>query len=98
MERFMRGHWQYRQEGDFGTMSADMEWFQLELALANWHLDAALSAAAEAVQYHRDKAQQSYSRAVAALTSATLSEDQRAEVERRIHAVRSRLEPAPDTH
>ncbi len=94
----MRGHWQYRQEGDFGTMSADMAWFQVQLALANWHLDAAISAPTEAARHHREKAHESCERVVAALTSATLSASQREEVERRIGAVRSRLEPAPDAH
>ena len=79
-------------------MGTDMEWFQIQLALAHWHLDAAVSGAADTMRYHREKAQEVYTRVLSAATSSVLNADQRDEIERRIVALRSRLEPAADSH
>jgi hypothetical protein len=75
-----------------------MEWLQTQLALAHWHLDAATSAAADAVRVHRQKAQEIYTRMVNSLARANLNPDERPEIERRIEGLASRLEPESGLH
>jgi hypothetical protein len=78
-------------------MGTDIAWFQMQLALVQWHLDAALSAALEAVRHHhREKAREAYVQAIAVLPSAKLNPDQREEVARRIAALHLRLGPLAD--
>lgn len=79
-------------------MTADVEWFEIQLAVANWNLDAALSAPAKAVPDHREKAQETCTQMLAALTNADLSLDQREQIEQRINALKVRLEALPDSH
>ncbi len=79
-------------------MSKDMEWFQTQLALAHWHLDGAISTAADAARHHRDSAQEIYTRVLNSLSRANLAPEERMEIQRRMGALSSRLKPSNDHH
>lgn len=79
-----------------GTKCHDLKWIQTQLTLARWYLDAASSAAAEAMRNNLRHAQSMYDVAMRALSQLDVDEDQRASIERELSELRARLETAEE--
>ena len=72
------------------------EMLQNQVTLAQWHLDAALSAQPDIARVHLHRAQEAYTQALTASARADLNPDERSDVHRRLEALRSRMESARD--
>ncbi|HTX24547.1 MAG TPA: hypothetical protein VMD03_07820 [Steroidobacteraceae bacterium] len=77
-----------------GSQDQDLSSIQTQLTAARWHLDAAVSAPAEAVPHSLQRARDSYESIVGSLSRLNLTAEQRAHLERELSALRSRLEAA----
>jgi hypothetical protein len=77
-----------------GSQDHDLSSIQTQLTAARWHLDAAVSAAAGDVPQSVQRARQIYDSIVRSLAKLSLTPEQRANVERELLALRSRLEAA----
>lgn len=77
-----------------GANHHDFAWIQTQLTVTRWHLDAAGSAAAEAVRHHVEQAQSVFGVTVGRLAVLQLSTEERDSIERELSEVRARLEAA----
>lgn len=74
------------------TKHHDFAWIQTQLILTRWYLDAAASAAAEAVHHHLEQAHRMYEITVRSLTHLRLDEHERSFVERELAVLRVRFD------
>jgi hypothetical protein len=70
----------------------DITWFRLQLTLMRWHLDAARSAATEAVHHYLQRVESAYEMSEHALNRCRLTHDERTEVEIELAALSTELE------
>ncbi len=73
-------------------MRNGIEWFRGQLTLAQWSLDAAVSAQAELARSHLQRAQQIYRGLLQALPGSSLTREQRPEIDRALEEIRIRLQ------
>lgn len=75
-----------------GTKHHDFTWIQTQLTLTRWYLDAAASAAAEAVHHHLEQAHSIYEITARSLAHLSLDEHERSFVERELAVLRVRFD------
>jgi hypothetical protein len=77
-----------------GTMDRDITWIQTQLTMARWYLDAAVTATAESVREHVQRARQSYEGVLQSFSQLDLDGEQREQLEREVSALKARVEAA----
>lgn len=73
-------------------MRNGIEWFRSQVTLAQWSLDAAVSAPVELGRAHRQRALQIYRALLQALPDSSLTREQRPEIDRALEEIRVRLQ------
>jgi hypothetical protein len=74
------------------SVARDIEWLRLQVTLMRWHLDAAGSAAAEAVHQYLRRARNAYENSESALAECQLTHEERREVEMALSSLSTELE------
>ncbi len=77
-----------------GTVDDDIAWLQTQLTVAQWHLDAAVTAPIEAARRNIDKARQAYDSAREAFQELNLSAERRETLARELASLCERLRAA----
>ncbi len=74
-------------------MNEDKEkWFELQLSLIRWHLDAANSASIEKARIHIQKAQEAHAQTCGSLVHASLSKEAQERLEQECSELKARLD------
>jgi hypothetical protein len=73
-------------------MDNDTVWFEAQLSLIRWHLDAAISASLEKARVHFQQAQEVHARTCSSLLAANLSEEIRKRLEHECSELKARLD------
>jgi len=76
------------------AMERDITWIQTQLTMARWYLDAAVSAGAESVHQHVDRARQTYEGIRRALTHLDINTEDREPIEKALSALHERIAAA----
>jgi hypothetical protein len=77
-----------------GAMDRDITWIQTQLTMARWYLDAAVSAGAESVRQHVERARQTYEGIRRALTHLDMNIEDRKQIEKALLALGERIAAA----
>ncbi len=75
-------------------MEKDIEWFELQLTVVRWHLDAANAARTDAVRAHIQKARGVHAGVCASLAHANFDKEARERLERECSELGTRLDAA----
>ncbi len=73
-------------------MHSGFDWFRSQLAVAQWNLDAAVSAPATLARLHLQRADQTYRELVRELPDSRMTEEHRAEIQRGLEEIGARLQ------